>query len=254
MERRSTNAKPELRGGSRSTGGKISGYASVFYKRSDAGTEYTLAKGVVERVTPTAFNRAVMEDDVVALWNHNADKPLARTSSGTLSLTVDGRGLFYECEPANTALYREVSEYIKRGDVNASSFAFGVIRDNWKTEGNQDVRELVECKLFDVSPVSYPAYPATTTGMRSAGRPSEMRGEEVGNVFRTSANQHIARLGALLSNESAHSAELAKHIEKSLEVCLRAGLRLGHITKDIEHDAREMQLRWIERRCVRDVC
>jgi len=147
---------------------KIVGYASVFYDKDDDGTEFEIFEGFVERIMPGAFDRAIRErDDVRALFNHAPDNMLGRTEPGTLRLSVDRRGLRYEIDLGNTIIAKDVAEHIERGDVTGSSFSFAVTDQETRTEDEVDIREITGVRLFDVGPVTYPAYEATTTGTRA---------------------------------------------------------------------------------------
>lgn len=146
---------------------KIVGYASVFYDGTP-DTEYQLWEDYVERIMPGSFDRALADkDDVRGLFNHDPDNLLGRTSAGTMTLAVDKRGLSYEIEPGDTTMARDVVEHIKRGDVDGSSFAFRVTDEDIRKENDVYIREISGVQLFDVGPVTYPAYTATTSGYRT---------------------------------------------------------------------------------------
>ena len=149
---------------------KIGGYAAVFYRADDAGTEYRLWEDAVERIMPGAFDRAIREDNVVALFNHDSSSVLGRSNAGagTLTLSVDDVGLRYEITPSDSTLYRELSSMIKRGDIAGSSFQFQIEAENWvRNKDGSEIREIRGVKLYDVGPVTFPAYAATTTQARS---------------------------------------------------------------------------------------
>lgn len=136
---------------------QLSWYAAVFDSLSeDLG-------GFRERVGRRAFNKTVKEHDIRALFNHNPDFVMGRNRTGTLSLHVDHEGLRAEVDLPDTQWARDLSVSVERGDINAGSFAFEVVRETWDwgKEGDQIVRVLDEVRLYDVSIVSYPAYPAT---------------------------------------------------------------------------------------------
>lgn len=139
----------------------ISGHAAVFNEESeDLG-------GFVERIAPGAFTNTLTRADVRALWNHNADYPLGRMKSGTLTLAEDERGLAFEIQVPDTQYGRDLVVSMKRGDVDQMSFAFATIKDNWEQVDGRVVRTLLEVELYDVSPVTYPAYPQTSAAVRS---------------------------------------------------------------------------------------
>ena len=101
---------------------KIVGYAAVFYRYDDPGTQYELYSGHVERIQPGAFKRAIEEaDDVRGLFNHEPSQILGRTKSGTMRLSEDETGLRYEIDVPDTQVGRDVVTSIDRGDVTGSS-------------------------------------------------------------------------------------------------------------------------------------
>jgi hypothetical protein len=143
---------------------KIVGHAAVFNSLSeDLG-------GFREQIAPGAFADAVKTDDVRALWNHNPDYVLGRNRAKTLTLSEDSRGLKIEVDPPDTQFARDLMVSIERGDVSQMSFAFSVRANgqNWgKDDDGQVVRTLTNVRLFDVSPVTYPAYQQTDVAVRS---------------------------------------------------------------------------------------
>lgn len=158
----------------------IVGYASVFYVAGDPGTEFELCGAdaygprVVEHILPGAFDRALAEDDVRALANHDPSQILGRTAAGTCKLSVDAVGLRYEITPPDTTAARDLVASIRRGDVTGSSFAF-VPRDtsyrDIQADGATPAQTVIEhrdCQLWDVGPVTYPAYAGTAAGVRAA--------------------------------------------------------------------------------------
>jgi HK97 family phage prohead protease len=154
----------------------ITGYGAVFYRESDPGTTYNFSgwwDQFQERIMPGAFDRAIREDDVRALFNHSPDQVLGRNRSGTMRLSIDATGLRYEIDPPNNELGRMVVESIRRGDVTGSSFAF-IANDITFREVKQEngdplvIREINEVSLFDTGPVTYPAYGSSSASVRSA--------------------------------------------------------------------------------------
>jgi len=146
----------------------IVGHAAVYYDGTDA-TEYKLWDGAVERIMPGTFDKAIKDNDVRALFNHDPNNLLGRTSADTLTLESDKRGLAYEITPGDTSIGNDVVTHIQRGDLQGSSFAFVVTDQDWRTEDSVDIREIRGVELFDVGPVTFPAYEATDTGLRSSG-------------------------------------------------------------------------------------
>lgn len=141
---------------------KIDGYAAVFNQLSeDLG-------GFREQIAPGAFTNTIKRADVRALWNHDPNYPLGRSKSGTLSLEEDETGLLFAIDPPDTQYARDLIVSMKRGDVDQMSFGFRTLKDHWEQSGDKVIRTLIEVELFDVSPVTYPAYPQTSANVRSA--------------------------------------------------------------------------------------
>ena len=149
----------------------IRGYAAMFYNSRKAGTEYELWEGAKERILPGAFDRSLSDGaDVIAAFNHDPSLLLGRTSAGTVRLSKDDRGLKYEIDPPDVSYARDLLVSLRRGDVAGSSFAFSVAEggERWSYDKKgQEIRELSDLDLVDVSPVTSPAYKATTAGVRS---------------------------------------------------------------------------------------
>lgn len=141
---------------------KIVGHAAKFDSLSeDLG-------GFRERIAPGAFAKTIQSGDIRALWNHDANIVLGRNKSGTLRLSEDVAGLAYECDAPDTQLVRDmVMSPIARGDVNQCSFGFRTISDKWAKVDGEWLRTLLEVELFDISPVTYPAYASTDVAVRS---------------------------------------------------------------------------------------
>ena len=170
MERRHTSQPISLADESRN----ITGLGAVYYDGSD-GTQYRLWDNVYERILPGAFDRAIAEDDVRGLFNHDSNMVLGRTSAGTMTLSSTRGGLKYVIRPADTTVARDVAEHISRGDVTGSSFAFRVTEENWRTEEpdteqEREIREIREVSLYDVGPVTFPAYSGSTAETNSEAR------------------------------------------------------------------------------------
>lgn len=141
--------------------GVIEGYAATFNQTSE------VLGWFVERIRPGAFAKTLREADVRALFNHNPDYVLGRRRAGTLELEEDGYGLRFRVVPPDTSWARDLRQSIERGDINQASFAFDAIRDEWNYDVEPNERELVEVRLYDVSIVTYPAYPQTSVSARA---------------------------------------------------------------------------------------
>lgn len=181
----------EMRAGEGGDSPVIVGHASVF----DQWT--TLYEGRYwtwrEVIRPGAYARAIREkQDVRSLFNHDPNFVLGRTRSGTLRLAEDRVGLMTETDAPATQTIRDlVLAPIGREDVTGMSFAFSVPSVGERTwterpdgtevmetpyervtlryEGERLVekREILDVDLYDVSPVTYPAYEGTDVALRS---------------------------------------------------------------------------------------
>ncbi len=151
---------------------KIRGHAAVFNKLSqDLG-------GFKEKIAPGAFRTAIQEDDVFALWNHDPNFVLGRNKAGTLQLHEDSKGLAIEIDPPDTQVARDLMVSIERGDVSSMSFGFITVADEWEHKKNNSIRTVKEARLFDVSPVTYPAYTQTDVAVRSMTNSLEQEKEQ----------------------------------------------------------------------------
>lgn len=150
--------------GSKSPGG-IRGLAAVYDSLSlNLG-------GFREKIDRGAFDRAAAEDDVRALFNHDRNLVLGRSKAGAGTLRLDPsheRGLAIDIEELpNTSTARDLVELMKRGDVDQMSFGFSTVGDRWEEDDDgRIIRTLEEVRLFDVSPVTFPAYPETEVEAR----------------------------------------------------------------------------------------
>jgi len=160
-------------------GGKgIEGYAAVFNRPSeDLG-------GFTEKIMPGAFSDCLAKDpDVRALFNHDPSLVLGRTTARTLQLDEDDKGLHFSCDLPDTQPARDLLTSISRGDISQCSFGFTVNKQKFSEEKDPDgdvalIRELHAVDLFDVSPVTFPAYPQTSVDKRSLwpdGMPRSLR-------------------------------------------------------------------------------
>lgn len=138
----------------------IRGYAAVYNKDSQNFGPF------IERIAPGAFDD-VLNDDVVALFNHDPNLPLARSGAG-LRIGSDNTGLFYEFDAPNTTVGNDLLANVRSGVIKQSSFAF-TVKEHKRTvrNGQPDLRTIIKVeRLYDVSPVTYPAYPDTTVAAR----------------------------------------------------------------------------------------
>lgn len=172
---------------------QIAGYAAVYGRESvDLG-------GFVEIIEPGFFS-GVLAGDTRSLWNHNSDMPLGRTINGTLELRDDELGLHTVTTPPETSWGRDALISIGRGDVSQMSFAFTVGEggERWyQREDGKVIRRLLAggCReLYDISPVTYPAYEATRVSVRAKDKAIELGQADQGKQNADSSAEARAEL------------------------------------------------------------
>jgi hypothetical protein len=171
IQRRAVGYDANMPDDAESNNRMVCGYAmlydtpTVLYKYAD--TEY------VEVIQRGAATEALKTSDIRALFNHNPNYILARTSSNTLMVREDEKGLYFEFEAPETSMGNDLLVSIQRGDISQASFAFDISERSLLREQKADGKEVVTItvksmgQLHDVSPVTYPAYEDTEVSMRS---------------------------------------------------------------------------------------
>lgn len=143
----------------------FTGHAALFDSRTWIGPKKW---GFWEQVRSGAFTKSISESDVRFLINHDPNLVLARNKADTLTLSEDDDGLLTVADMAPTTYARDLAISMERGDVTQMSFAFETVRDEWETlDDGDEVRTIVEAKLWDVSVVTFPAYDDTDASLRS---------------------------------------------------------------------------------------
>lgn len=166
IERRYFQFPPTLEKREEGKASVIAGYAAVFNTRTVIWNYYE------ESIRQGAFARAIKEKhDCRSLFNHDPNWVLGRTKNGTLVLREDEKGLWTETTPPDTQQARDVVENIRNGNVDQMSFAFVPKETKWTfsdERGVMDHCEILDVDLYDISPVTYPAYEQTSVGLRAA--------------------------------------------------------------------------------------
>lgn len=130
--------------------------------------------GFTEQIAQGAFKRTIKNakgsrQDIVSLWNHDASWVLGRQGNDTLTLRETEKGLEATATlDAEDPMHRHFARRVERRDVQGSSFGFETIKDEWRYDDDGTAhRTLLEVRLFEVSPVTFPAYPDSDAGKRS---------------------------------------------------------------------------------------
>lgn len=155
----------------------IEGYAAVFFNPADMDrTQFRLWDQTWERIMPGAFDAALKRpDDVRCLFNHDQNQVLGRTVPGTLKLSVDEIGLRFTCQLPDDEQGRSIGLKISRGDITGCSFSFLAESVTWRDEADLTFREIHSLQLFDVGPVTFPAYAGTDVMLAKRSYESRQR-------------------------------------------------------------------------------
>jgi HK97 family phage prohead protease len=187
-------------------GRTVSGYAFLFNSTSEELWDWEFGE-FTETIEKGALTREIINaSDIFATLNHTRNRGIlarSRFGKGSLALTIDERGLWYEFTAANTPVGDELVSYLERGEITQSSFAFTVADEEIVRDGNKTHRIIKRFELlYDVSPVFTPAYDATSVALRSAETYIRRKTEEA-----AAAEAEIKKL---------QEQERAKAVEESL--------------------------------------
>lgn len=139
----------------------VTGYAAVFNSPTDVCGLWT------EVIAPGAFKRSLQENDVVAVYHHDGARVLGRSSSGTLRLQEDAKGLKVEIDLPDTTDGRDLAVLIERKDVKGMSFGFCTRKQEWDETIDPPKRTIQEAHLIEVTVTAFPQYDDTEIGLRS---------------------------------------------------------------------------------------
>lgn len=156
----------ELRSIDDGDGLTLSGYAAVF----DTPTRIDSWEGRFDEVIARgAFRKTISERMPILQWNHGNDPAIGQVPIGAIKkIREDARGLFIEARLHDNDHVRPIRDAIASGAVTGMSFRFQVIRDAWDDMPEVPVRTVKEVRLLEAGPVAFPAYEATTVGVRDA--------------------------------------------------------------------------------------
>ena len=153
------------------------GYPIVF----DTWTEIHSWEGdFKERIAPSALTKTLREsrNKIKVLFNHGmdpqiGDKPLGRPDV----MRADAEGLYTEVPLSETSYNDDLLALMRDGAVDGQSFRFSVVKEEWdRPKKGLPERTITELRLFEFGPVTFPAYQATTVGIRSRRDFAEWRG------------------------------------------------------------------------------
>ena len=205
---------------------KVCGYAVVFNSLSeDLG-------GFREIILPSAITQETINNsDIIFLLDHKQDRGiLARSTKGdgSLRLSVDDKGLYFEFEAPNTALGDELLEGLKRHDYSKCSFAFTVGEDEYKKDNNGTVIRTIKSirQLYDCSVVVNPAYEETSVTVDERGLKKFLEDNnsniDINNMAKISkrakrSNEEILEEIKSLMAEMEESEERVEEVEEEVK-------------------------------------
>jgi HK97 family phage prohead protease len=169
----------------------LAGYTAVFNQWTDIGGMFR------EQIAPGAF-AGVDGFDTVALFNHNSDNILGRLNAGTLRLSEDEHGLRYEVDvDTEDEVARRVVRKVERGELWGNSFAFTIKAQDWDEDEDGNLSRTVTRidTLYDVGPVTYPAYEQTDVAVRELRALEEMVEAGVGVIEEAQIDDVLAAIG-----------------------------------------------------------
>jgi HK97 family phage prohead protease len=141
----------------------IDGFGVVYGKEEEIFDSY------FETIEQGCFTKCFAQNPVIyCFFNHSPDNLLGRTDGiPPLELKDSSTGLFFSCPIPDTALGRDLIEQLNRKLVTGASFAFSVDKDEWTTDKDGNIhRSIQECTLYEVGPVTLPAFKSTQVGLR----------------------------------------------------------------------------------------
>lgn len=174
----------------------VEGYASTFEEYvlfSENGIDYK------ERIEPTAFDEADFTDCVFRV--DHSGSVYARTSAGTVKIDIDENGLHNVTDLSRTAKARELYDDIKAGNYPQMSFAFTIDKDHYDRKTHTRIIDRVK-KVFDISPVTWPANPTTSLSARSTDFfNGEIEKEKAERLIEERKQKAIERINKALKKE-----------------------------------------------------
>lgn len=179
----------------------VTGYAAVFGSPSQP-----LWGEWREQIQKGAFAESLAEaDDIYALWQHSSAQPIASRDAGSLKLEEDKKGLRVEIAFGESAQEQYWLSKIKDRTIQKMSFGFEAIEEG--TDYDSKMRTLIRVKLFEVSPVTWPAY--TATSLRGFAAPADVFSKFVPVPPQDDAAQVLAVRSRLLDIRQRQSRAVA---------------------------------------------
>lgn len=143
----------------------LEGYAAVF----DSPTRIDSWEGRFdEQIARGAFTKTLDERTPVMQWDHGHDAATGSVPIAAIQeLREDDHGLFVSARMFDNARVEPIRQAIAGGAIDGMSFRFRVVKEEWDESDDIPLRTIRELALFELGPVAFPAYTATSVGVRS---------------------------------------------------------------------------------------
>jgi HK97 family phage prohead protease len=205
-----SRANFELREEPEGDGNTLVGYASVFNEWAEIDSWWE--GRFRERVMPGAFRKTLKErgDQIKVLFNHGFDPSIGDKPLGKPALQEeDERGLYVEVPLDDTSYNRDLKESLRSGALDGMSIRFSVVREEWHRDTEDEIpeRTIHEIKLYEYGPVTWPAFEATSAGVRSAADYRDWREQRTTSPAKTDPDEAASTSdGAATTSEEAEAA------------------------------------------------
>jgi hypothetical protein len=155
----------EMRADTPGDGFTLEGYGAVF----DEPTRIDSWEGKFDEVIARgAFSKTIKTRKPVLQFDHGRDAATGSVPIGAVEeLREDKHGLFVRARMHDNARVEPIRQAIASGAIDGMSFRFRVLREEWDESGDTPLRTINEVELFELGPVVFPAYEATTVGVRT---------------------------------------------------------------------------------------
>ena len=167
----------------------ISGYAITYESLSQN------LGGFKEVIDKRALDN-VYFGDTYLLYQHKTEDVLASTASGTMTVQLTDKGLYFRAVLANTSLGKDTYELVQRGDLKSMSFAFTCEEDTWNVNTSPQTRRVKKIgKVSELSIVTNPAYKTSSVAKRMV-----MKCTDLQDCIKSKPNPLLAEAKALLES------------------------------------------------------
>jgi HK97 family phage prohead protease len=145
----------------------LDGYAAVFNEWTEI---HDRSGSFMEQIAPGAFKRSIGRVTPVLQFDHGAHPLIGSIPLGRITeISEDSHGLRVKARLSDNWLVEPVRDAIRDGGITGMSFRFSIPDggDKWERRDGVDFRTITNVNLMEAGPVTWPAYQATSVGVRS---------------------------------------------------------------------------------------